>query len=76
MIHGEPISAQVERKRLCDIVKSNYEKKESFFIIQVGKVFYHKDAGRVTLAENATKLTSKEVNAIAKSIFKSKVIKL
>jgi hypothetical protein len=76
MIHGEPISAQVERKRLCDIVKSNYEKKESQFIILIGKVYYHKDAGRVTLAENATKLNSKEVNAVAKSIFKSKVIKL
>ena len=76
MIHDEPISAQVERKRLCDIVKSNYSKKESFFIIMVGKVYYHKEAGRVTLAENATKLNSKEVNAIAKSIFKSKVIKL
>lgn len=76
MIHGEPISAQAEHKRLCDIVKNNYEKKESQFIIQVGKVYYHKDADRVTLAENATKLNSKEVNAIAKSIFKSKVIKL
>ena len=76
MIHGEPISAQDERKRLCDIVNSNYSKKESFFIIQVGKVYYNKDAGRVTLAENATKLNSKDVNAIAKSIFKSKVIKL
>lgn len=76
MIHGEPISAQVERKRLCDIVKSNFTKKGSLFIIQDGKAYYHKDAGRVTLAENATKLTSKEVNAIAKSIFKSKVIKL
>ncbi len=42
----------------------------------IGKVFYHKDAGRVTLAENATKLNSKEVNVIAKSIFKSKVIKI
>jgi hypothetical protein len=42
----------------------------------VGKVYYHKDAGRATLAENATKLNSKEVNAIAKSIFKSKVIKI
>jgi hypothetical protein len=42
----------------------------------VGKVYYHKDAGRVTLAENATKQNSKEVNAIAKSMFKSKVIKL
>ena len=76
MIHGEPISAQVERKRLCDIVKSNYEKKESQFIIQVGKIYYHKDSGRVTLAENATKLNSKEVNAVAKTIFKSKAIKL
>lgn len=76
MIHGEPKSAQDERKRLCDIVKSNYEKKESQFIILIGKVYYHKDAGRVTLAENATKLNSKEVNAVAKSIFKSKVIKL
>ena len=76
MIHGEPISAQDERKRLCDIVKSNYEKKESKFIIMAGKVYYHKDAGRVTLAENATKLNSKEVNAVAKSIFKSKIIKI